>query len=83
MYYVKINQANCRSLFSILLEYRIIFSNFLFQALDQKTKEFLANNKSKDGINSLDVYFDKMNEIIREKKTSARVRFLMQVIKIT
>jgi len=48
------------------------------QALDQKTKEFLANNKSKDGINSLDVYFDKMNEIIREKKTSARVRFLMQ-----
>jgi len=48
------------------------------QALDQKTNEILANNKSIEGINSLDVYFDKMNEIIREKKTSARVRFLMQ-----
>ena len=34
----------------------------------------------KPGFSNLDEYFSAMDKIIKEKKTSSRVRFLMQVL---
>ena len=49
--------------------------------LDEETQAQLKKNGSSiQGISPLETYFDKMKEIIREKKTSSRVRFLMQVM---
>ena len=48
------------------------------QILEEETKEVLKKNPGNTAAISLDVYFDKMKEIITEKKASARVRFLMQ-----
>ena len=38
----------------------------------------LKKNPGSSVASNLDVYFDKMKEIIAEKKASSRVRFLMQ-----
>ena len=46
------------------------------QLLDLETKSRME--KGVQGITSLDTYFAKMREIVTEKKTSSRVRFLMQ-----
>ena len=50
---------------------------FIFQIVEEETKKTLEQTPAA-GISDLNVYFDKMREIITEKKTSSRVRFLMQ-----
>jgi len=47
------------------------------QDLDAETTAKLKKGPI-PGINNLDVYFKEMNKIVAEKKTSSRVRFLMQ-----
>ena len=51
--------------------------NEYFQQLDVETSQRI----NQPGFYQLDNYFAKMQEIVSEKKTSARVRFLMQVCK--
>ena len=45
--------------------------------LEEETKGMIA--KGAPGFSHLDEYFTNMDKIIKEKKTSSRVRFLMQV----
>ena len=52
--------------------------NIYVQILEEETREVLKKNPGSSVASNLDVYFDKMKEIIAEKKASSRVRFLMQ-----
>ena len=54
---------------------KLLYGVFV-QLLDLETKSRME--KGVQGITSLDTYFAKMREIVTEKKTSSRVRFLMQ-----
>ena len=64
----------------IILNVRFISCFSFFQLLDQETTVQLSKDGPKmPGISNLETYFVKMQEIISEKKTSSRVRFLMQV----
>ena len=47
------------------------------QALDKETKDSLANGPI-EGLVDLDNYFKEMIKLAEQKKTSARVRFMMQ-----
>jgi len=50
------------------------------QELDQETRSRLQKGSAQQnaGINDLDKYFKEMEVVMKDKKTSARVRFLMQ-----
>ena len=52
--------------------------NTVGQALDQETLAKLQKG-SAQGLNDLTVYFKEMRKLVDEKKTSSRVRFLLQV----
>ena len=47
--------------------------------LEEETNAMIAKGGQTPGFSNLDEYFTSMDKIIKEKKTSSRVRFLMQV----
>ena len=49
-----------------------------FKILEQETALVLAKGNTQ-GFSTLDSYFTSMDKLVTEKKTSSRVRFLMQV----